>query len=102
MTIKDIITKHYDKLHSYCRADKTISLGKTEEDIMHDVLITAMRKFKDNQIDEIEGLRYIKKTMYSEQLFQKPRQKLDIMVMLGDLKESESIDLYNIPDETEY
>lgn len=89
MTIREIITNHYDELHSYCSADKVISLSKTEEDILQDVLVTAMRKFKDSDITEKEGMDYLKLTLYNEQHFQKSRIKKDI------LRFFDSIDIFD-------
>lgn len=85
MTIKEIIDKHYDELHSYCSADKVVSLSKTEEDILQDVLVTAMRKFKDKDISEKEGMDYLKLTLYNEQHFQMARKKKDKVIFVEDI-----------------
>ena len=79
MTIREIIDKHYDELHKFCSSDVVISLSKTEEDILHDVCVTAMRKFKDKDISEKESMDYLKLTLYNEQHFQKSRIKKDIL-----------------------
>lgn len=93
MTIKEIISKHYDELHGYCTADKVISLSKTEEDILQDVCITAMKKFKEMDITEKEGMDYLKLTLYNEQLFQKARLKKDKLTFV------ENIESYDKDDE---
>jgi hypothetical protein len=92
MTIKEIISKHYDELHGYCTGDKVISLSKTEEDILQDVCVTAMKKFKEKDIEESVGMDYLKLTLYNEQLFQCARKKKDKLVLV------ESIDDYDKAD----
>ena len=79
MNIRKIIEQHYDELHQFCSSDVVISLSKTEEDILHDVCVTAIRKFKDKDISEKEGMDYLKLTLYNEQHFQKSRIKKDIL-----------------------
>lgn len=85
MKIKEIIEQHYDELHSYCSADKVVSLSKTEEDILQDVCMTAMRKFKDKDISEKEGMDYLKLTLYNEQHFQMARKKKDKVIFVEDI-----------------
>ena len=85
MNIRKIIEQHYDELHSYCSADKVISLSKTEEDILQDVCMTAMRKFKDKDISEKEGMDYLKLTLYNEQHFQMARKKKDKVIFVEDI-----------------
>ena len=77
MNIRDIIEKNYDYLHNFCSTDKVISLSRTEEDILHDVCITAIRKYKESDIDESEGMSYLKLTLYIEQVRQTSRKKKD-------------------------
>jgi len=85
MTIREIISNHYDELHSYCSADKVISLSKTEEDILQDVCMTACRKFKENDISEKDGISYLKKTLFTELHFQYPRKKGEILLFTDTL-----------------
>ena len=92
-TIREVISKNYNTLHNYCTTDKVISLSKTEEDILHDVLITAMRKFKDRDIEESEGMSYLKLTLYNEQLMQTRRICKDKLVFVEDIGVYE-----NLPD----
>lgn len=84
MNIKDIIAKYYNTLHEFCSDDKVISQSRTEEDILQDVCITAMRKFKNKDVDEEEGLSYLKKTLWTEQHFQSARKKKDILILADD------------------
>lgn len=91
MTINDIISKHYDELHGFCSADKVISLSKTEEDILQDVCVTAMRKFKNDNITELEGMDYLKLTLWNEQHFQISRKKKDKVIFMETIPEIEDI-----------
>lgn len=87
MTINDIITRHYDELRAKVNAEVVVSLGRTGEDILQDVCITAMRKFRDKQIDEDEGLSYLKKTLFTEQHFQLARLKREIVIYTDSIED---------------
>ena len=91
MTISNIITKHYDELLAQCSCDKVISQGRTECDILQDVCITAMRKYKGKEIDEEEGISYLKRTLFTEKHFQYSRKKGEIIIFTDEIKD--------IPDE---
>lgn len=85
MTISDIITKHYDTLKKEVNGEKVISHSKTSEDILQDVCLTALRKYKNTDISEEEGLSYLKKTLFTEKHFSWNRKKTDIMVYMADV-----------------
>lgn len=93
MNVNDVITKHYDELHKYVSNNVVISLSNTEEDILHNVLITAMNKYKNDEVEEAECLSYIKKTLYYEQKFQQKKKSKDLHIYMDD------ISVYNIPDD---
>ena len=52
MTISDIITKHYDTLKKEVNGELVISHSKTSEDILQDVCLTALRKYRNTDISE--------------------------------------------------
>ena len=85
MTISDIITKHYDTLKKEVNGEKVISHSKTSEDILQDVCLTALRKYKNTDISEEEGLTYLKKTLFTEKHFSWNRKKSDILVYMADI-----------------
>ena len=85
MTISDIIEKHYDTLKKEVNGEKVISHSKTSEDILQDVCLTALRKYKNTDISEEEGLSYLKKTLFTEKHFSWNRKKTDIMVYMADI-----------------
>ena len=85
MTISDIIEKHYDTLKKEVNGELVISHSKTSEDILQDVCLTALRKYKNTDITEEEGLTYLKKTLFTEKHFSWNRKKTDIMVYMADV-----------------
>lgn len=85
MTISDIITKHYDTLKKEVNGELVISHSKTSEDILQDVCLTALRKYRNTDISEEEGLTYLKKTLFTEKHFSWNRKKTDIMVYMADI-----------------
>ena len=85
MTISDIIEKHYDTLKKEVNGELVISHSKTSEDILQDVCLTALRKYKNTDISEEEGLTYLKKTLFTEKHFSWNRKKTDIMVYMADI-----------------
>ena len=85
MTISDIITKHYDTLKKEVNGELVISHSKTSEDILQDVCLTALRKYKNTDISEEEGPSYLKKTLFTEKHFSWNRKKTDIMVYMADI-----------------
>lgn len=87
MTIREVIDKHYQELLDECSCDKVISQGRTECDILQDVCITAMRKFKEKEIDEDEGLSYLKKTLFTEMHFQFARKKGEIIIYTDNIQD---------------
>lgn len=87
MTIADVISKYYDVLHKEVNGELVISQGRTTEDILQDVCITALRKYQDRDITEEEGLGYIKKTLFTEMHFSWNRKKGEILVFTDVLPE---------------
>ena len=85
MLISDIISKHYDTLKKEVNGELVISHSKTSEDILQDVCLTALRKYKNTDISEEEGLSYLKKSLFTEKHFSWNRKKTDIMVYMADV-----------------
>lgn len=89
MLIAEIITKHYDKLYKYCvNGNKVISQGRTPEDILQDVCVTALRKFGNEDIEEETGLGYLKKTIYTEKHFQYSRKKNELVIFSDNIPDT--------------
>jgi hypothetical protein len=91
MTINDIITKWYAILHKEVNGELVISQGRTTEDILQDVCLTAMRKYRDADIEEEEGLSYLKKTLFTEKHFSWNRKKNEILVFTDNLPDIEYV-----------
>ena len=87
MTIGEIITKHYNELSRMVRnPDTVIENGNTSEDVFQSVMLTALKKYKDD-VDEDEGLEYIKKTLLLEMHFSPKRKSRDILVLTDNLQD---------------
>ena len=89
MTINDILAKHYNKLKQEVNGELVISQGRTTEDILQDVCITALRKYKNQDISEEEGLQYLKKTLHAEKYFSWNRKKGEIVIFTDTLPDVE-------------
>ena len=85
MLISDIISRHYDTLKKEVNGEKVISHSKTSEDLLQDVCLTALRKYKNTDITEEEGLSYLKKTLFTEKHFSWNRKKTDILVYMENI-----------------
>ena len=85
MKIGDVITKYFDQLHNEVNGELVISQGRTTEDIFQDVCITAIRKYKDSDVDEEEALNYLKKTLFTEMHFSWNRKKGEIITFTDSL-----------------
>lgn len=85
MLINDILAKHYETLRKEVNGDLVISQGRTTEDILQDVCITAIRKFRDSTISEEEGLNYLKKTLFTEMHFSWNRKKGEMLIFTDTL-----------------
>lgn len=91
MTINEIIEKCYNDLHNTVTPDRVISNSVTEEDLLNNMCIQAINKFKDQDISFEEGLNYLKKFLKYEQKFQYKRKNLDphlYMASLPDISDS--------------
>lgn len=85
MKISDVISKYYSILHKEVNGELVISQSRTTEDILQDVCITALRKYKDQDITEADGLNYLKKTLFTEKHFSWNRKKGEILVYTNEL-----------------
>ena len=81
MTIGEIITTHFNEFSGMVKnSDIVIEEGNTYEDIFQNVMMTALKKYKGKEVDENEGLEYIKKTFLLEVFFSPKRKKRDMLV----------------------
>ena len=93
MTIGEIITAHFNEFSGMVKnTDIVIEEGNTYEDIFQNVMMTALKKYKGKEVDENEGLEYIKKTFLLEVFFSPKRKKRDMLVFTD-------ASLENIPEQ---
>lgn len=85
MTIAQVIDKWFNTLHKEVNGELVISQGRTTEDILQDVCITAIRKYGDTDISEEEGITYLKKTLFTEMHFSWNRKKGEMVVFTDSL-----------------
>lgn len=85
MTIAEVIDKWFNTLHKEVNGELVISQGRTTEDILQDVCITAIRKYGDRDISEEEGITYLKKTLFTEMHFSWNRKKGEMLVFTDSL-----------------
>ena len=85
MSIEELISKNYDRLKTFAsKCDKPIYCGLTQEDIFHNCLMYAMRKYSDIQLEEKEGLNMLRKLIATEIKYAYKRKKKDILVLTED------------------
>ena len=78
MTITDILSKYYNDLYDMLRDKETlVSETKTDEDHLQDICLTAIRKYKDHEIDEEEGKTYLIKSLLMMLKFKYKRKDKD-------------------------
>ena len=93
MTIGEIITAHFNEFSGMVKnTDIVIEEGNTYEDIFQNVMMTALKKYKGKEVDENEGLEYIKKTFLLEVFFSPKRKNRDMLVFTD-------ASLENIPEQ---
>lgn len=75
MTITDIISRNYNKLYKLLpNIDSEVHDGLCFDDIFHNVLISAIKKYKKEDLEEEIGYELVKKMLLTEILFSKGRK----------------------------
>jgi len=71
MKIGEVIERNYDALLKMVkRRDIVISCHKTPMDVFQDVMVTAVQKYKENDIEEADGMAYLRKAVAMAMKFQ--------------------------------
>ena len=92
MTVSEVITKYFTVFSGMVRnQDKVIEDSRTSEDLFDDAMYTAMKKYKDKDVDETEAYDYICKTLLTEWFFAPKRKKRDILIFTD-------VSFENLPD----
>ena len=60
--------------------DTVIEDSRTTEDLFDDAMLTALKKYKDKDVDEAEAYEYIRKTLLTEWFFAPKRKKKEIII----------------------
>ena len=90
MKISEVIERNYEDLLERCRKYNSIEETREPEDVLHDIIITAITKFKDEDIDEEEAIHYLKRSLYFESKFYFSRDKIHYVPLEGDYADSDS------------
>ena len=84
MRIAEVIEKHYPTFRKMCKRKHTVlNEHLTSEDILQNVMLMAVNKFKDKEISEDEGYDYIKRSLAMELFFNKKKVN-DIETLIED------------------
>ena len=92
MTISDIITNNYTMLKKRVKKYNSNIELLEGDDVLGDIALMALRKFKDKDITEEEGLRYMLRNLYFESVF-RPKRQSSLFVPLNN---------YDVEDDTDY
>lgn len=85
MTVDEIISQRYQDLQKLLKNTDTIVYeGLTYDDILNNVLITQLRKFKDQDLDPEEGFEAIKRAVLTEFLFLPKKKGKAKILLIGD------------------
>lgn len=69
MNIRDIINKHYGDFQKRAAKHNNNSPVLEPDEILDEVLITAIKKYDKQNVEEQEALQYIKRNMFMESVF---------------------------------
>lgn len=69
MNIRDIIERHYKDFQQRAAKHNNNSPTLEPDEILDEVLITAIKKYDKQDIEEQEALQYIKRNMFMESVF---------------------------------
>lgn len=86
MKINDILASAYTSLINICRDTRVINEGKTCDDYINDVVLQALRKYRNKNVEWEEGYEYLTSNIYLELYFSKKRPRpIEFVGGLGDL-----------------
>ena len=86
MKVRECLEKYYPVLCSTCRnLEQVIYDSKTCEDILNDIIISAIRKYADKDMDEEELFQNIKKQFLLELKFSWKRRGAEKLVYFENL-----------------
>ena len=70
MTISEILSKHYNEFLDICtKKDIALYGGKTSEDLLSECCLTLLKKYKNKELDEQDGIDILKKSFLEKCFF---------------------------------
>lgn len=86
MDINQIINKHFKTLKSLVKSSPVpIYNGFMDEDIFQSCILTAINKYHNEQVDENEGLEYLKRIILNETKFSYRKKKRDKLILVENI-----------------
>ena len=86
MTINEVIEKHFKELKSLVKiSDIPVYNGYMAEDVFQSCFLTAIKKFREKEVDENTALEYLKRTILNEVKFSYRRKKKDNLLLVENL-----------------
>lgn len=89
MKLNEVINKYYDEWLRFVKTKNVSTVVdeacRTSDDILQDVMVTAIRKYGDTDVDEQEALEYVKLTLCTELAVQYKR-KPKMIFRIGDMQ----------------
>ena len=71
MKISEVIERNYKYLQGFLkRRDIVLGRHQTSDDVFQNVMVMALNKYKERDVDESEGLSYLRKSLAMELKFQ--------------------------------
>ena len=75
MTINEAIEKWYDHFIAFAKAtDRVITNGYSTDDVIHDMLLMALRKWGEDDVDEQTLFDYLEKSCAMQLKFQNKKK----------------------------
>ena len=86
MSINDIINTHFEELSSLVKASPIpIYCGNMAEDVLQNCFLAALKKFHGEDLEEENGLRYLKNAILTEIKFSYKRKDRDKLIFVENL-----------------
>ncbi len=83
MKISEVVDSAYTFLLSNCRNNNVISEGRTAEDILNDIVLQGLRKYKNSDTTWENAFKYLKDNFFLELHFS-PKRRGKEMVLLSE------------------
>lgn len=86
MNIRTVIEIHFEELASLVKqSDVPVYCGLMTDDILQNCFLTAINKYKENDVDEITALEYLRRNISNEIKFSYRRKERDKLVFVENV-----------------